>query len=1671
MRTTHTEAHTPTASSTTTDGMVTPRGRRAQRARGEDTRADQCPIAMGPGGRLVRHPKRGPLAAAVLRVLRPSHVAPTRRSIRPRNGRTYPVDHTPVHAQSARHGRRITRQHRAGRASVVALIAAASVGAALGVPRYLRANSLFEAGSLTEVAGAITRRLTPSRDRGAAARPPDLPSDQHGRWNADRRRRASSADRRGTAALTCNQTFSPCGDTLRLPPGGSLTRWYSSGTQMPSEVECRTLGGTGVTCSILGQASNYLQVKITAGSTPVTRTVELWRWLLEPDNDPEELSLSHTVVIVEDTTYPAPPPPPPPPASTNLVVDYGYNNQDSQLLDRCAVSCFAVVAGHSTVPYFSADAPRSVSLVYHGDRLAVRPFVYADVRLASGAPAATELWLEAKVNGSAVTFTNGDQRLRFSGAGASSGTVRLAGQFDASALATGAYPMTLTVGGAYANNTADQQTLTTTLVVANERTSPVARGWTIAGVPRLHVQSDGALVHTDGTGSALRFANCGSNCFTSPSGDFSRITMTGTGSGRTFTRAFVDSTKVRFDNSGRATSITDRFGNTVIFGYDAAGRLTSITDPVRRTPANQPSATVLTYGSYGLSKIQEPGADGTSGAGRSTLYTVASDSTLRVAKDPDGDSTRFGYDGSRRLNTVTDRRGQTTTFTYAASWKLASVQAPAITVGQSTLASPTATAQAWQAAGVPTTSTASALFAPPMRDTVRGHVTDPRGALVRFTADQWGQPLSITDPLGQVTTITRSGLFPVTVTYPAGGVDSTTYTGQFLTSSRSAGGPRRTYTYGAYGQLVQVQVNGVVTSQNNLSTNGTQVASTQVPTVGGGGSVSWALGYDTRGQVSTVTNSVFGTTQYTRDNRTGNVAQMNAPGGRWTQRTQDAFGRDSVLRAVDESQRRLTYDLENRLTSQADSTSSGWRTTTQAYNPLDLVRFKDAGNSVHRFGVNPVGWRTRIFDPADTLSRFQGLEYDAGGLVTAATNRRGQRRTFAYDVLGRLVARTAPTGGGAAVDSFAVSANGRVTAAWNGIARDSQFFSPNGWRDSAVTHLDGTRYLRTYLPDANGRLSQVAVSATKNGSTQQLATRSYTTDASTGLLTGISFARPNDPSGQSGQIVPEYDASNRRTAVNYYGPAQTLVSRRTDALTRAGRSYETTIGSMTRRFGYDSAGRIVYNGFVLPSGVQDGWRYSYDPSGHLATADTVLSAALLLGSSDLYGYMVGGSWQGRVSHTYDAGGNRTSPGGLTYTAGNRASGTSYDLDGNISSIGGWQLHWGASGLIDSAKTANRVVRYAYDASGRLVRRAVDTLAYNPVLAQQSWVSLPVMWLVWDGNQLIERVVGNITVDVLHAGGTDRPTATYDGTNVRFLHQDEMGGVFGATAQGGQETPYRYDAWGTPIGTSAPGAMDAGWKGMLWEPELGIYYARNRWYQPSTGRFLSEDPLHLAGGDNLYVFAGNSPITGADPFGLQGCDATRFKAEDGWVTVRVDGQEWCTNLGGKGQALPTVVVTAPVLPISLPTWAPSTPAGPLPGPRIGPAGPSPANGSPTISAAPGVDDQLACFNAIVASAGAIIQDGAVLTAGVMAAQGLVGAAAFTAFARGVIGATLGVEGGATLGANLFGFATNMGQNALTFRITSWATNSLPKLIEFGKGFIPIVNALGALETMQKRCELM
>ncbi|WP_311767373.1 RHS repeat-associated core domain-containing protein, partial [Burkholderia contaminans] len=125
---------------------------------------------------------------------------------------------------------------------------------------------------------------------------------------------------------------------------------------------------------------------------------------------------------------------------------------------------------------------------------------------------------------------------------------------------------------------------------------------------------------------------------------------------------------------------------------------------------------------------------------------------------------------------------------------------------------------------------------------------------------------------------------------------------------------------------------------------------------------------------------------------------------------------------------------------------------------------------------------------------------------------------------------------------------------------------------------------------------------------------------------------------------------------------------------------------------------------------------------------------------------------------------------------------------------------------------------------------------------------------------------------------------------------------------------RYRAWGTEktVWREIPERNEAGnairFQGQYRDEETGLHYNRHRYYDPDSGRFVSKDPIGLAGGLNVWQYASN-PTGWIDPLGLQrkqkcpcpgylpneaivcrggSCTAEKFRQGSG-VTVGTDGK--------------------------------------------------------------------------------------------------------------------------------------------------------------------------------------
>nr|WP_321788553.1 RHS repeat-associated core domain-containing protein [Paraburkholderia sp. J94] len=114
------------------------------------------------------------------------------------------------------------------------------------------------------------------------------------------------------------------------------------------------------------------------------------------------------------------------------------------------------------------------------------------------------------------------------------------------------------------------------------------------------------------------------------------------------------------------------------------------------------------------------------------------------------------------------------------------------------------------------------------------------------------------------------------------------------------------------------------------------------------------------------------------------------------------------------------------------------------------------------------------------------------------------------------------------------------------------------------------------------------------------------------------------------------------------------------------------------------------------------------------------------------------------------------------------------------------------------------------------------------------------------------------------------------TALAYYHCDQIGTPRELTDASGEVAwNAYYQAWGKAHEAISEAARKAGitnplrFAGQYFDRETGLHYNRHRYYDPASGRFISKDPIGLAGGINAFQYAPN-PISWTDPLGLTRC---------------------------------------------------------------------------------------------------------------------------------------------------------------------------------------------------------
>ena len=225
---------------------------------------------------------------------------------------------------------------------------------------------------------------------------------------------------------------------------------------------------------------------------------------------------------------------------------------------------------------------------------------------------------------------------------------------------------------------------------------------------------------------------------------------------------------------------------------------------------------------------------------------------------------------------------------------------------------------------------------------------------------------------------------------------------------------------------------------------------------------------------------------------------------------------------------------------------------------------------------------------------------------------------------------------------------------------------------------------------------------------------------------------------------------------------------------------------------------------------------------------------------------VDGSAAENIKYYYDANGNRTFKQVYSYSQGGLMSvqGGSYQ-SGTVESFT-YDLQNRLTGYQSSSTTAS----YSYGANGLRKRKSVGGKTTG---------------FVWDRGNLAAEMSGSTITNMYNYGPDGLTEREKSNGEISIYLKNAHGDVTGISDEYGiPEERYQFDAFGNTQTETEPAPF--GYSGEYRDAESGLIYLRNRYYDPETGRFITEDPVK--DGTNWYVYAANNPIMFVDPWGLE-----------------------------------------------------------------------------------------------------------------------------------------------------------------------------------------------------------
>jgi RHS repeat-associated protein len=724
--------------------------------------------------------------------------------------------------------------------------------------------------------------------------------------------------------------------------------------------------------------------------------------------------------------------------------------------------------------------------------------------------------------------------------------------------------------------------------------------------------------------------------------------------------------------------------------------------------------------------------------------------------------------------------------------------------------------------------------------------TDALGAVTRYDYDQAGNPIRVTRPDGSTITARYNELrLPVEVT----GADGATWRreydshGNLLAVTDPMGATTR-YGYDQRGALTRAEDPTGARTEVRCDEAGLPIAVTDPR----GGTTRCAR--DLAGRI-TSTIDATGQTWCYEWTPEGRPASRTSPSGLTESWTYDAEG--NLAQHTDPEGRITRVDHTH-----FDLPADGARVVFSYDTELRLVAVTDPAGRIWRYHHDPAG---RLVGEVDFDGRELSYRLDPAGRLVATVNGAGETVEYVRDAMGRPVRQACAE----VVTTFEYDPAGRVTRAVNPDADVRLEYDPLG-RVLAETS-NGRRLSSSF--DAAGRRT------TRRTPSGAMSTWNYDNGLPTSLQTS------------AGRLEFRHDAAGREQQVHLGEHVQ---------LTRAwdgnGRLTEQRLTARDRRL-VDRQYRYRCDSYL--TGITDPsagpLAFDLDPVGRILAAGGD-------GRTERYGYD-GAGRPNSASWTGDGAGGSGGERHYTGTRLQRAGSTRYryDAQGRMVSrhtrtLSGqrrnWTYTWDAHDRLVAVTTPDGARwHYRYDPFGR--RIAKERLTDDGAVATR-------VDFTWDGATLAEQaeavttepVGARVTTWDWHEG-TFRPVAqtrraapaSLSPHDVAQAPQQWIDEAFHAIVTDLAGTPTelvdadgrlgwksRGSLWGATISGGTPSTVDCPLRfpGQYADPETGLHYNYYRYYDPETARYLSPDPIGLAGGTDPHGYVHN-PHHWADPLGL------------------------------------------------------------------------------------------------------------------------------------------------------------------------------------------------------------